>query len=166
MINSGLKAAEDPAKVAHLITIFMCGDVMTGRGIDQVLPHPSPPVIYEPYLKNARGYVEIAEEANGPIPQPVDFSYIWGDALDEWKRVRPDLRIINLETSVAKSGDYWKGKEINYRMSPENIPCITAAEVDYCFLANNHILDHLLSFIPLPQPEKLPFCKYSRHGFQ
>ena len=114
---------------------------MTGRGIDQVLPHPSPPVIYEPYLKNARGYVEIAEEATGPIPQPVEFSDIWGDALDEWKRVGPDLRIINLETSVTKSDDYWKGKGINYRMNPENIPCITAAEIDYCSLANNHVLD-------------------------
>ena len=22
------------------ITLFLCGDVMTGRGVDQVLPHP------------------------------------------------------------------------------------------------------------------------------
>ena len=114
---------------------------MTGRGIDQVLPHPSPPVLYEPYLKSARGYVEIAEEANGPIPQPVDFSYVWGDALDEWKRVGPDLRIMNLETSVTKSEEYWEGKGINYRMNPENIPCLTAARIDYCSLANNHVLD-------------------------
>jgi hypothetical protein len=28
-----------------LITLFMAGDVMTGRGIDQVLPYPSDPVI-------------------------------------------------------------------------------------------------------------------------
>ena len=27
------------------ITIFMCGDVMTGRGIDQILPHPSDPIL-------------------------------------------------------------------------------------------------------------------------
>src|SRR6185312_6580185 len=25
------------------ITIFLCGDVMTGRGVDQILPHPSEP---------------------------------------------------------------------------------------------------------------------------
>ncbi len=25
------------------IMLFLCGDVMTGRGIDQVLPHPSQP---------------------------------------------------------------------------------------------------------------------------
>jgi poly-gamma-glutamate synthesis protein (capsule biosynthesis protein) len=26
-------------------------------------------------------------------------------------------------------------------MNPENIPCITAAKIDYCSLANNHVLD-------------------------
>jgi poly-gamma-glutamate synthesis protein (capsule biosynthesis protein) len=49
--------------------------------------------------------------------------------------------MINLETSITKSGDYWEDKGINYRMHPENIPCITAAKIDYCSLANNHILD-------------------------
>ena len=66
-----------------IITIFMCGDIMTGRGIDQILPHPSDPRIYESYLKNAIGYVKLAERKNGPISQPVNFPYIWGDALDE-----------------------------------------------------------------------------------
>lgn len=127
--------------IPDLITIFMCGDVMTGRGIDQVLPHPSDPVIYESYMRNARGYVKLAEEVNGPIPYPVSFSYIWGDALQELERVAPDLRMINLETSITKSNDFWKYKEIHYRMHPENIPCITAAKIDYCSLANNHILD-------------------------
>ncbi len=65
-----------------LITVFMCGDVMTGRGIDQVLPQPCSPQIFEPYVRDARRYVELAEETNGLIPQPVDFSYIWGDAID------------------------------------------------------------------------------------
>ncbi|MEW6001867.1 MAG: CapA family protein [Nitrospirota bacterium] len=123
------------------ITIFLCGDVMTGRGIDQVLPHPIDPIIYEPFMKSAKGYLELAEEAAGPIPKPVDFSYIWGDALDELKRVKPDLRIINLETAVTKSNSYWLDKEINYRMNPENIPCLTAANIDLCSLANNHVLD-------------------------
>jgi len=123
------------------ITIFMCGDVMTGRGIDQVLPHPSAPQLFEPYVRDARRYVELAEETNGLIPQPVDFSYIWGDALDIMQRMTPDVRIINLETSVTSSGDYWKGKGINYRMEPRNIPVITAAGIDVCSLANNHVLD-------------------------
>lgn len=123
------------------LTLFMCGDVMTGRGIDQVLPHPGDPVLYEPYMRSAAGYVELAEKANGPIPKPADFSYIWGDALAEWERVSPDVRIINLETSVTASGEYWRGKGINYRMHPKNISCITAAKIDCCSLANNHVLD-------------------------
>ena len=127
--------------VSNPITIFMCGDVMTGRGIDQVLPHPSDPVIYEPYLKSAIGYVKLAEEAHGPIRKPVSFSYIWGDALEELERVGPDLRIINLETSITRSDSYWEGKGINYRMHPQNAPCLTAAQIDYCSLANNHVLD-------------------------
>ena len=124
-----------------IITVFMCGDVMTGRGIDQVLPFQSAPRIHEPFLKDARGYVELAEDANGPIPKPVSFSYIWGDALAVSAREAPDVRIINLETSVTRSEDYWRGKGINYRMNPDNIPCITAAGVDVCTLANNHVLD-------------------------
>ncbi len=130
-----------PSRPSNLITMFLAGDVMTGRGIDQVLPNPSDPLIHEPYMKSARGYVELAERANGPIQKPVSFSYIWGDALEELERVQPDLRIINLETSVTTSNDYWKGKGINYRMHPENIPCLTAAKIDYCSLANNHVLD-------------------------
>ena len=137
---SGQESAEKPRRTGW-ITLFLCGDVMTGRGIDQILPHPSDSVIYEGYMKDARGYVEIAEKVNGPIPRSVAPPYIWGDALDELERMVPDLRIINLETSVTKSDDYWKAKGINYRMHPENIDCISAAKIDVCSLANNHVLD-------------------------
>jgi poly-gamma-glutamate synthesis protein (capsule biosynthesis protein) len=126
---------------SDLLTLFLCGDVMTGRGIDQILLHPSDPIIHESYIKNAGGYVELAERVNGPIPRRVDPGYVWGDALGELERVRPDVKIINLETSVTVSNDYWKGKGINYRMHPENIDCIAAAGVDICSLANNHVLD-------------------------
>ena len=133
-------AAESPSD-SRLVTLFLCGDVMTGRGIDQVLPHPNDPKIYEEYVRNADRYVKLAEALNGPIPRPVDFSYIWGDALGELDRVAPDVRIVNLETAVTRSDDYWKGKGINYRMHPANIPCITAAKIGCCALANNHVLD-------------------------
>lgn len=123
------------------VKIFLCGDVMTGRGIDQVLPHSADPVIYEPYLKSARGYVKLAEEINGPIQQPVGFAYIWGDALEELDRAAPHVRLINLETSVTNSEDHWKGKGINYRMHPGNVAALTAAGIDVCSLANNHVLD-------------------------
>jgi poly-gamma-glutamate synthesis protein (capsule biosynthesis protein) len=123
-----------------VITLFLCGDVMTGRGIDQVLPHPNPPRLFEPYVTSARQYVELAEQANGPIRKPVNFPYIYGEALAELDRVRPDLRVVNLETAVTTSEDC-QLKGINYRMHPKNIPCITAAGIDCCVLGNNHVLD-------------------------
>jgi len=123
-------------------TLFLCGDVMTGRGIDQVLPHPGNPRICEPCARSAEIYVRLAESVNGPIHRPVNFSYIWGDALKELATVRPSARIVNLETSITRSDDYWKGKGINYRMHPANIACLTAAEIDCCVLANNHVLDY------------------------
>jgi poly-gamma-glutamate synthesis protein (capsule biosynthesis protein) len=124
------------------VTLFLCGDVMTGRGVDQILPHPSGHQMFEPYVQDAREYVALAEAHNGPIARPVTGAYIWGDALSELARVAPDVRIINLETSVTGSDDYWRGKGINYRMHPENIECLTVARVDVCGLANNHVLDY------------------------
>src|ERR1700736_1931151 len=32
-----------------LLTLVLCGDVMTGRGVDQVLPHPGDPELRERY---------------------------------------------------------------------------------------------------------------------
>jgi poly-gamma-glutamate capsule biosynthesis protein CapA/YwtB (metallophosphatase superfamily) len=135
------KQSADSISQADSIRLFLCGDVMTGRGIDQVLPHPNDPRLHEPYIGEARCYVELAESVNGAIPRPVEFDYIWGDALAELDRAGVDLRIINLETSITSSEDYWRDKEIHYRMHPRNIDCITAARIDCCCLANNHVLD-------------------------
>ncbi len=123
------------------LTVFLCGDVMTGRGIDQALPYPSHPLIHEPSVRDAGEYVRLAEAANGRVPRPVDFSYIWGAALDELARVAPDARVVNLETSITRSEEYWPEKEIHYRMHPDNVRCLTAAGIDVCALANNHVLD-------------------------
>jgi poly-gamma-glutamate capsule biosynthesis protein CapA/YwtB (metallophosphatase superfamily) len=127
-----------------VVTLFLCGDVMTGRGVDQILPHPSAPEIFEPCVRDARRYVALAERASGPIPRGVAPGYIWGDALEELEQAAPDARIINLETSVTVCGDYWMDmdKRITYRMHPRNIACLTAAQIDVCVLANNHVLDY------------------------
>lgn len=114
---------------------------MTGRGVDQILPRPSKPDLREPYIRSALDYVALAEGRSGPIPRPVDFSYIWGDALAELERVRPDARIINLETAITTSEEFWPRKRIHYRMHPGNVPCLSAAKIDCCVLANNHVLD-------------------------
>ena len=136
----GMSASHHPDP-HPLITLFLSGDVMTGRGIDQVLPHPSDPRLQEPHVHSARTYVALAEQAHGPIPAHVPFAYIWGDALAELDRQAPDLRLINLETGITTSPAYWPNKAIHYRMHPANIPCLTAARIDYCSLANNHVLD-------------------------
>ena len=83
---------------------------MTGRGIDQILPHPGDPRLYEPHVHDARDYLRLAEAAHGLIPYPVAADYIWGDASEELERAAPDVRIVNLETSITTSGDYWPGK--------------------------------------------------------
>lgn len=130
----------DQVNTRGITRLFLCGDVMTGRGVDQVLAHPCDPVLHEGYMRSAIDYVHLAEEANGALPRNVGPSYIWGAALAELDRARPDARIVNLETSITRSEDYIP-KGINYRMSPENADCLAAAAIDCCVLANNHILD-------------------------
>jgi poly-gamma-glutamate capsule biosynthesis protein CapA/YwtB (metallophosphatase superfamily) len=124
-----------------MFRIFLAGDVMTGRGVDQILRHPSRPEIHEPIVQDAREYVHLAEDAHGRIPRPVDDAYIWGDALEELDRVAPLARIVNLETAVTRSEGAWP-KGIHYRMNPANVGCLTAARLDVCGLANNHTVDY------------------------
>ncbi|MFD0277253.1 CapA family protein [Kitasatospora sp. NPDC127111] len=123
------------------VTLFLCGDVMLGRGVDQILPHPGDPTLREPYLRDARDYVEAAEAVGGPIPRPVPYAWPWGDALALLDRAAPDVRVLNLETSVTRSDDFAPGKEVHYRMDPANLPCLAEARPDVCALANNHVLD-------------------------
>lgn len=126
---------------AERSTLFLAGDVMTGRGIDQVLPQSVDPRLYEPYVKDARRYVELAEEVNGPIDAPLGYEEVWGAALAELDRADPDVRIVNLETAVTTSDEPWPNKGIHYRMHPGNVPLLTTAGIDVCVLGNNHVLD-------------------------
>lgn len=123
-----------------MITLCLTGDVMLGRGVDQILPHPSDPALHERYVRSALDYVELAERANGPISRPVDYHYVWGRALPVLQELAPAPLIINLETSITTS-DAALPKGINYRMHPANEPVLEAGRVDACVLANNHVLD-------------------------
>jgi poly-gamma-glutamate synthesis protein (capsule biosynthesis protein) len=123
------------------VRLFACGDVMTGRGVDQILPHPGDPRLREQCVDDARAYVRLAERASGPIPVPVSFAWPWGDALEVLDAMAPDVRLINLETAVTRQADFAPGKGVHYRMSPRNLPCVAAARPDVCALANNHVLD-------------------------
>lgn len=109
----------DRAVRASEMTLFLAGDVMCVRGIDQILPHPS--------RRAGR-----AGQRSDPAAQ--DFAYVWGDALAELKRRRPQVRIVNLETAVTTSEDAWPDKHLHYRMHPANVPALTAARIDCCTL--------------------------------
>ena len=91
------------------LKVFVCGDVMTGRGIDQILRFPCSPELFESWVTDARDYVRLAERRNGPIHQPVAADYVWGSALDELNRFGPEIRIANLETSITTCNSPWPG---------------------------------------------------------
>ncbi|MGC2998644.1 CapA family protein, partial [Streptomyces sp. G35A] len=124
-----------------VVTLFVCGDVMLGRGVDQILARPGDPALREGYVADARSYVRMAESVNGPVPAPVPPSWPWGEALRLLDAAAPDVRIVNLETSVTRSDAFAPDKEVHYRMHPANVPALTVARPDVCVLANNHVLD-------------------------
>ena len=143
-IASARRTGFDPGTAlgvsGNTIRIFCVGDVMTGRGIDQILPHPGNSAIEEPWVRDAAQYVTLAERAHGRIPRSVSFDYPWGDALDQIAACSPDIRLANLETSVTTSTDR-APKDINYKMSPANAECLSVARLGCVTLANNHVLD-------------------------
>ena len=123
------------------ITLVLGGDVMLGRGVDQILPHPGDPALRERVVDDARTYVALAARVNGSIPQPVDWSWPWGDALALFADVHCDARILNLETSITTSADFAGDKGVHYRMHPANVGALRMVRPDVCVLANNHVLD-------------------------
>jgi len=128
----------------HVMRLFLTGDVMLGRGMDQILPKPCPPRIFEHSIKAARRYVELAEDAHGKLPLDRNLQYLWGSTLPELEIMKPVARIINLETAVTRSGNPWKGKNIHYRVSPENAETLRELNPNGTLvttLANNHALD-------------------------
>jgi poly-gamma-glutamate capsule biosynthesis protein CapA/YwtB (metallophosphatase superfamily) len=135
MPEAASRSARDP------LTLFLSGDVMLGRGVDQILPHPGSPTLYERNVRDAGTYVDLAIRANGSIPQPVDWLWPWGDAIGLLRSADCDARIINLETSVTTSDDYVPGKAVHYRMNPANVEALAIVRPDASVLANNHVLD-------------------------
>jgi len=91
-------------------TVLLCGDVMLGRGIDQILRHPGDPALIEPWVHDARHYVRLAEEVSEAVPVPVDDTWPWGAALSEIEGSRPAAFVLNLETSITRADDFAPGK--------------------------------------------------------
>lgn len=105
------------------------------------MPSSCDPELYEPYVRDARHYVTLAERRNGSINAPVELNYVWGHALQELNRFKPEVRLINLETSVTCHSEPWPEKGIHYRMHPNNVGFLSEAGINACALANNHLLD-------------------------
>ena len=82
-------------KPMQTLKLLLAGDLMVGRGIDQILHHPSHPGLQEPFRRDARDYVELAEQRNGPISRRVGPDHIWGDALVQMEHAQPEVRIAN-----------------------------------------------------------------------
>lgn len=123
------------------LALALCGDVMLGRGVDQILAHPGEPSLREEWVTDAREYVALAEARSGPIPRPVADAWPWGDALEVLAEAGRAVRVVNLETAITRSGDFAPGKAVCYRMAPENMGALAVARPDVCVLANNHVLD-------------------------
>ncbi|WP_040840792.1 CapA family protein [Nocardia brevicatena] len=123
------------------VTVLLGGDVMLGRGVDQVLPQPGDPTLREPWVRDARHYVELAEWANGPVPRPCGYDWPWGEVPGLLDDLAPEVRLVNLETAITADGYFAPGKDIHYRMQPGNLPALTAIGPDVCALSNNHSLD-------------------------
>lgn len=123
------------------LRIVLGGDLMLGRGIDQCLVHHVDPRLFEPVVRDARHYVQLAERRHGPIAVPLSAQAPWGEALTWLRQGGPRLRVVNLETAITTSPRPWIGKAVHYRMHPANVRCLRVARIDACSLANNHVLD-------------------------
>ena len=44
--------------MSDTVTLLLTGDVMLGRGLDQILAHPGDPTLHESYLRDARDYAD------------------------------------------------------------------------------------------------------------
>lgn len=124
------------------VTLFFCGDVMTGHGIDPLL-HPSEALSpAERSVSAALEYVRDAEASRQdvPLPRPVCFDYPWGDVMSLLRREQPDLRLVNLEATITARGTPGASRA-HARLPPQHLPILAALGVDGAVLANHHALD-------------------------
>lgn len=126
---------------AGCLRLFLAGDVMLGRGVDQIQAQCCAPRLHEGYVTSARDYVTLAERVCGKIPRRVAPAYVWGDLIEDLDARSVDLRLVNLETAITSDGAHDLHKGIHYRMHPGNVAVLTAARIDAVTLANNHTLD-------------------------
>jgi poly-gamma-glutamate synthesis protein (capsule biosynthesis protein) len=122
------------------LTLFLAGDVMLGRGIDQILKYKNDPELFESFIKDARYYIPETMKNFSEKEKYVGPDYVWGDLLSVRLFQISNLRIINLETSITISKDK-QNKSVLYKMHPNNIDVLKVAGINYCHMANNHVMD-------------------------
>ncbi len=123
------------------VELMLCGDLMCGRGVDQLFSTSCDPTLHERHVNDARTYVSMAEQEHGSVPTPVSHRYPWGDAAKVIQNRGPDLRLANLETAITTHDRPWSDKAVHYRMHPENVGTLQVPGLDALVLANNHALD-------------------------
>ena len=118
--------AQGEEQVGREITLFLCGDVMLGRGVDQILPHPGDPTCGS---RQSATPAPMSSWPSGARPGPAAGRPLLavGRGAAGTRRAAPDVRIVNLETSVTRGDEFAPGKEVHYRMSPANLPALAAA---------------------------------------
>src|SRR5258706_15959237 len=99
-----------------IFNLFLCGDVMLGRGIDQIFKYKNQPHLYESNVKNANYYVP-----ENIVGNTFGYDYVWGKLLFEPLFIHADLRIINLETSITVEQLPFPNKMVHYKMHPKNV---------------------------------------------
>jgi poly-gamma-glutamate synthesis protein (capsule biosynthesis protein) len=114
---------------------------MFGRAVDQLYAPSAPPNLHEPFVGDAREYIDLARKAGARFPEYPGFAHPWGRALEALSEYRPDEFIVNLETSITERGDFARGKQVHYRMHPTNAEILRAGGVTAVSLANNHVMD-------------------------
>ena len=85
------------------------------------------------------GDVMLGRSFNDHIFNHKSLDYPWGNTINILKK--SDIVIANLETTITNSNDKWINKTFNYKLLPKYAKSLQFANISYCSLANNHILD-------------------------
>ncbi len=87
------------------------------------------------------GDLMLGREVNRYLKISKNYKGIWGNVLDDLKK--SDLVFTNLECALTK--EVKKGAKLSpiffFKSDPENVKCLLEANISYCCLANNHLLD-------------------------
>ena len=121
--------------------MFLCGDVMTGRGVDQILPHPGDPRLRERLYRGGAGLRRARGGRQRPDPAP------GGPGVAVGRRAR-GARRRGARRPADQPGDQHHpqrrlraGQAGALPDEPRQCRLPDRGPADACALANNHVLD-------------------------